>query len=79
MVLVGNRECNTKRGFKNQLYIELGLQYVTKSEKREILFHEEMRGQNDDDLGKLLNLLLLTNSKAPNNHYDKNKRTPSKY
>ena len=25
MVLVGNRECNTERGFKNQLYIELGL------------------------------------------------------
>ena len=22
--LVGNRECNTERGFKNQLYIELG-------------------------------------------------------
>ena len=25
VVLVGNRECNTKRGFKNQLYIELGV------------------------------------------------------
>ena len=37
------------------------LQSVTKGERREILFHEEMRGQNDDDLGiKLLNLLLLT-------------------
>ena len=24
--LVGNRECNTERGFKNQLYIELGWQ-----------------------------------------------------
>ena len=23
--LVGNRECNTERGFKNQLYIELGV------------------------------------------------------
>ena len=23
--LVGNRECNTERGYKNQLYIELGL------------------------------------------------------
>ena len=23
--LVGNRECNRERGFKNQLYIELGL------------------------------------------------------
>ena len=22
--MVGNRECNTERGFKNQLYIELG-------------------------------------------------------
>ena len=22
--LIGNRECNTERGFKNQLYIELG-------------------------------------------------------
>ena len=48
------------------------LQSVTKGEKREILFHEEMRGQNDDDLGKLLNLLLLTNSKAPNKHYNEN-------
>ena len=55
------------------------LQSVTKGEKREILFHEEMRGQNDDDLGKLLNLLLLTNSKAPNKHYYKNKRIPCKY
>ena len=25
MVLVGNCECNTERGFKNQLYIELGM------------------------------------------------------
>ena len=25
--LVGNRECNTVRGFKNQLYIELGIQH----------------------------------------------------
>ena len=23
--LGGNRECNTERGFKNQLYIELGV------------------------------------------------------
>ena len=51
-------------------YLYKELQSVTKGEKREILFHEEMRGQNDDDLGKLLNLLLLTNSKAPNKHYD---------
>ena len=27
-----------------------------------------MRGQNDDDLGKLLNLQLHNNSKAPNKH-----------
>ena len=26
MFLVGNCECNTERGFKNQLYIELGMQ-----------------------------------------------------
>ena len=26
--MVGNRECNTERGFKNQLYIELGF-YLT--------------------------------------------------
>ena len=60
-------------------YLYKELQYVTKGEKREILFHEEMRGQNDDDLGKLLNLLLLTNSKAPNKQCNENKRTPSKY
>ena len=27
--LVGNHECNTERGFKNQLYIELGRQPST--------------------------------------------------
>ena len=53
----------------NISYLYKQLQSVTKGEKREILFHEEIRGQNDDDLGKLLNLLLLTNSKAPNKHY----------
>ena len=26
MVLIGNSECNKERGFKNQLYIELGIQ-----------------------------------------------------
>ena len=57
----------------NISYLYKELQSVTKGEKREILFHEEMRGQNDDDLGKLLNLLLLTNSKAPNKQYNENK------
>jgi len=38
--LVGNRECNTKRGFKNQLYIELGINlYVYKRKFKRFKFN----------------------------------------
>ena len=40
--LVGNRECNTERGFKNQLYIELGYVALGSSGR----FNEFSHGQN---------------------------------
>ena len=33
--MVGNRECNTERGFKNQLYIELGTALYTRGKLAE--------------------------------------------
>ena len=39
MVLVGNRECNTERGFKNQLYIKLGLEPLNRKKPSD--FHLE--------------------------------------
>ena len=43
VVLVGNRECNTERGFKNQLYIELGVHCIVHVG---ILVKLHTRGQN---------------------------------